>query len=266
MTSGSSELVRRASEMLRVAEEQRKVCAPLRELMPEIDIASAYAVQSLNIQHRVEKGGRIVGRKIGLTSAVVQQQLGVDEPDFGTLLSDMEVPHGGTVPYGRLIQPRVEAEIAFVLERDLAAADPTIADIIQAIAFALPAIEIVDSRIADWDIKIVDTVADNGSAARYVLGTSPRTLHQLDLELCGMEMTNHGQRVSTGLGLACLGNPLNAVRWLANMMVRMGTPLRAGDLLLSGALGPMIAAKPGDRFEARINSLGSVSVSFAGEA
>src|SRR3546814_165540 len=190
---------------------------------------------------RSDVGRRLVGRKIGLTARSVQQALNIDQPDFGMLFADMEVPDGGTVGAGRLLQPRVEGEVAFVLGRDITVSDPTIADVIRAVDFLLPAIEIVDSRIAGWDLQIVDTIADNASSGLYVLGAEPRSLRDIDLRLCGMVLEKGGEPVSSGAGLACLGNPLQALRWLAHTMVKVGRPILAGDVVLSGALGPLVA-------------------------
>lgn len=252
------------------AEQSRTPCAPLREHIAAAAqsasttdaLAAAYAVQSINTQRRLAAGERLVGRKIGLTSLAVQKQLGVDSPDFGMLFASMAVGHGEEIAHARLMQPKAEAEIALVLERDLTHDCHTVADIISATAYALPAIEVVGSRIANWDIRLTDTVADNASSGLFVLGSRPVKLSHFDLIGCGMVMERRGDQVSTGIGAACLGNPLNAAVWLANMMVRMGAPLRAGDVLMTGALGPMVPAQPGDVFTARIEGLGAVSAVF----
>jgi 2-keto-4-pentenoate hydratase len=192
----------------------------------------------------------------------VQQQLGVDSPDFGALLADMAVGDGEEIAWSRLMQPKAEAEIALVLERDLTHERHTVADLISATAYALPAIEVVGSRIANWDIRLADTVADNASSGLFVLGTRPVPLARLDLAGCGMVMERRGDQVSVGGGAACLGNPLNAAIWLADTLTRLGTPLRAGDVLMTGALGAMVVAQPGDVFTAQIEGLGSVSAVF----
>lgn len=227
-------------------------------------LRTAYQVQTGITQRRLAAGARLVGRKIGLTSKVVQQQLGVDSPDFGALFADMACADGEEIAWSRTLQPKVEAEVALVLERDLPHAQHTLADIISATAYALPAIEVVGSRIAQWDIRLVDTVADNASSGLFVLGARPVALSQLDLAACGMVMERRGDQVSLGAGSACLGNPLNAALWLANTMAQLGGPLRAGDIVLTGALGPMVVAQPGDVFTARIEGLGSVSAVFGG--
>lgn len=255
--------IERAAGLLRDAESSGEFIAPLREQFAGLDESQAYAVQRVNIDRRVAAGRRVVGYKIGLTSPAVQRQLGVDQPDCGTLLDDMEYLQGVAIPAARLQQPKVEAEIAFVLARDLDHDNPTLVDVIRAIDFALPALEIVGSRIREWNIRLVDTVADNASSSGFVLGTAPRRLGELDLRGAGMRMTCGADVVSQGQASACLGNPLNAVAWLARTMVRNGTPLRAGHLVLSGALGPMVAVQPGQTYEAVIDGLGSVSASFA---
>jgi 2-keto-4-pentenoate hydratase len=254
-----------AAAALRQAAQTGQAIQPLRVSYPELTIESAYAIQQVNTRQRLLEGRRRVGCKIGLTSVAVQKQLGVDQPDFGMLFDDMGYGDAEPVPFSVLMQPKVEAEIAFVLGKSLDMPNPSQVDVMQAIDYALPAIEIVGSRIAKWDIRITDTIADNASSSTYVLGTSPRKLSEFDVRLCGMSMMRRGEPVSVGAGAACLGNPINAVVWLARTLARLGTPLQAGDLVLSGALGPMVAVEPGDIFEARINGLGSVRAVFEPE-
>lgn len=236
---------------------------PLRDELGDAPIETAYAIQEVNTNRWLDEGLRLVGRKIGLTAKSVQRQLGVAQPDYGMLFDRMAVLSGDDIAAARLMQAKVEAEIAFVLERDLTAERLTMADIIGAVAYALPALEIVDSRIAKWNIKILDTVADNASSGLFVLGERPVRLADFDARLCGMTLYKNGESVSFGAGAAALGHPLNALLWLAEKMAAVGRPLGAGDVVLSGALGPMIAAQPGDRFEARINGLGAAAVNFA---
>ncbi|WP_406440173.1 fumarylacetoacetate hydrolase family protein [Streptomyces sp. NBC_01613] len=257
--------VTKAADALLAAARVNSPCPPVRSLLGDGDIQGAYAVQRTNVERGVAAGRRIVGRKIGLTSPAVQAQLGVDQPDFGTLFADMAVPDGGRIQAGRLLQPKVEAEVALVLGAELPHHDCTVVDVLRATDFALPALEIVDSRIADWDIGIVDTVADNASSGLFVLGATPVPLSGLDLRGVRMTMTLAGRPVSEGRGADCLGGPLNAAAWLASTLARMGDPLRAGDIVLTGALGSMAVAAPGDRFEARISQLGRVAVEFASE-
>ncbi|MEJ8859160.1 2-keto-4-pentenoate hydratase [Variovorax robiniae] len=251
-----------AAQSLRDATASGHYIAPLRDSYPGMTARDAYEIQRINMEHRVAGGHRIVGRKIGLTARAVQAQLGVDQPDFGVLFEDMGYGDGEPVPLSALQQPKIEAEVAFVLGRDLNTAMPSQIDVMGAIEYALPALEIVGSRIANWNIKFVDTVADNASSGAYVLGSTPRRLAEIDLRLCGMVMNLRGEPVSVGAGAACLGNPINAVVWLARTMVLLGQPLRAGDLVLSGALGPLVPVSPGDVFETRIHGLGSVKAVF----
>ncbi len=259
----ASSAVREAARLLGNAARDAAACDPVKPLLEVAGIDAAYAVQHVLTEQALASGRRIVGRKIGLTSVAVQQQLGVDQPDFGMLFDDMEYGDGQEVPLSRLIQPKVEAEIAFVLERDLDAERPTLGHVLNAIGYALPAIEIVDSRVRDWKISILDTIADNASSGVYVLGGSPKKIDAFDLRLCGMSLEQSGEPVSLGCGAACLGHPLNAVVWLARTAARTGRPLRAGDTVLSGALGPMVPVKPGDVFEARISGLGRVAAAFS---
>jgi len=261
----TDDLVQSIADDLWSAQQGRRPIAPIREQLPQGAIDLAYAAQEINTRRAIEQGRRVVGRKIGLTSLAVQRQLGVNQPDYGILFHDMAVPDGWDVPHDRLIQPRVEAEIAFVLGRDLDSERLTIVDVLRAIEFALPAIEIVDSRIADWKIGILDTIADNASSGMYVLGASAKKIEGLDLRMAGMVMEHAGEPVSVGVGAACLGDPLSATLWLAATMAKAGRPLREGDTILSGALGPMVAVTWGSVYEARVNGLGSVRAAFAQE-
>ena len=239
---------------------------PLRDGLAATDLDGAYAVQSANTVFWQGQGRRIVGRKIGLTAKTVQAQLGVDQPDFGVLFADMQVTDGHTLFVSRLLQGKVEAEVAIVLGRDLDNPASGFADLLAASAYALPALEIVDSRIADWKITLADTVADNASAAFFVLGRTPQALPGLDLRTCGMAMEMNGETVSIGAGAACLGHPLEAAAWLARTLAARGDPLRAGDIVLTGALGPMVALRPGSFVSATIGGLGSVGFYFSGDA
>jgi 2-keto-4-pentenoate hydratase len=261
--SQSDARIGEAAERLREALATGKACAPVRDLLPPSDLRAAYAVQETNTTYWIANGRRPVGRKIGLTALSVQRQLGVDQPDFGMLYADMAVGDGEEIAPSRLQQPKIEGEIAFILDRDLAFEQPTTADVARAVGYVVPAIEVVGSRIANWDIKIVDTIADNASSGLFVLGGPPRRLEGLDLRLCGMVIERRGEPVSVGAGAACLGHPLNAAAWLARKMVEIGRPLRAGDVIMSGALGPMATVSPGDVAELRISGLGSARALFA---
>jgi 2-keto-4-pentenoate hydratase len=253
-------LVQRAADALWDADRSRTAIAPVREMLgTSTDIDVGYAVQQLNTDRSVAAGRKISGRKIGVTSVAVQQQIGVDQPDFGTLFADTEYGDGVDIPSTRLIQPRAEAEVALVLDRDLDDAPHGFAQIVRAVAFALPAIEVVDSRIEEWRISIVDTVADNASCGLYVVGSRPVPLRRVDVRTVPMSMSIDGVEVSTGSGAACLGNPLHAARWLADTLCERGIPLRAGDVVMTGALGPMKPIAAGNLVEATFGDLGSVS-------
>ncbi|OAO00277.1 2-keto-4-pentenoate hydratase [Sphingomonadales bacterium EhC05] len=235
---------------------------PMRELLGPTDVDGAYAVQAVNTQYWVAQGRKIIGRKVGLTAKAVQEQLGVRQPDFGVLFDDMEISDGGTLEASRVIQPKAEAEIALIMGSDLPDHVVDRETVAAATAQAVAAIEIVDSRIADWKITFADTVADNGSSAMYVLGSERRPLDGLDLWSCGMVMEVNGEVVSLGAGAACLGHPLEAATWLANILAERGEPLKSGDLILTGALGPMVTLNPGDKVKASIGGLGSVSFNY----
>ena len=252
-----------AARRLAAAAASGRPCPPVRDLIGDEDVARAYRVQEQLVAARVADGDRRVGRKIGLTAASVQAQLGVDQPDFGTLLASMQVGQDEPVASGRLLQPRIEAEVAVVLGADLVSADPTVEEVAAAVSGVRAALEIVDSRIAGWDIRITDTVADNASSGLFVLGDAEVTLEEVRPAEVSMELLRDGEVVSTGTGAACLGDPLVAVQWLARTAVALGQPLRAGEVVLSGALGPMVPVTPGDRYVARISGLGEVRAYFA---
>lgn len=257
----AADTITRAAERLIAASETGVACPPVRDLIGPDDINLAYQVQRAVISRRVAMGSKIVGHKIGLTSEAIQKQVGVDRPDFGVLLDDMLFEDNEVIPFRRLLQPRAEAEVAFVLGRDL---DGVIDDatVRAAIRHAVAAVEIVDSRIENWRIGITDTVADNASSGVFVLGGREVALSAFEPADVEMTMRRGGEQVSQGNGRACLGDPLNALAWLARTAIEIGHPLRAGDIVLSGALGPMVPARPGDVFEADIEPLGSVTARF----
>ncbi|MFC4856025.1 2-keto-4-pentenoate hydratase [Actinophytocola glycyrrhizae] len=258
-----NEAVPKAAAVLAAAADTVTPCPPVRDLFADGDVDAAYEVQRLNVERVLAAGHRLVGRKIGLTSPAVQRQLGVDQPDFGALFSHMALDDGGTVPTGTLLQPKVEAEIALILGAGLTSPDCTTADVRAATAFLAPALEIVDSRISGWDITIVDTVADNASSGLFVLADTRVTVDDVEPAEVGMRLRRGTELVSAGSGRDCLGDPLNAAAWLASTLVRRGESLRAGDIVLTGALGPMVPAEPGDVFTATISGLGPVRISFA---
>ena len=244
----------------------------MRDLIGTDDLEAAYAVQQRLVQARLAAGARVVGRKIGATSEAVQRQLGVDQPDFGYLLDEMDVSEaargGGPISMGTLLQARVEAEVAFRLgaDLDLPEDEITLEAVRGAVDVALPALEIVDSRIADWQIGFTDTVADCASSALFVVGTDERPLSEVTPVDVVMSLTINGEERSSGNGAACLGDPLEALRWLAVQSARFGDPLRAGQLVLSGALGPFVPFAPGDRVEASISGFDTLSVDFTARA
>lgn len=252
---------RLASELLE-AERSRVPIAPLTERHPEISVSDAYAVQLAIIGHKTANGARVVGKKIGLTSLAMQRQLGVDQPDYGHLLDTMTVVEGSDVPVSELIQTRVEPEIAFVLKQDLIGPGITREQVIAATAFVTPAIEIIDSRVRDWKIKLCDTVADNGSSARVVLGTTATPVDATDLRLVGCVLEKNGEVIGTAAGAAALGDPAVSVAWLANTLADFGIPLKAGEIIMPGALTKSEPVKAGDMIRATYDRLGSVSVRF----
>ncbi|MGY2066718.1 2-keto-4-pentenoate hydratase [Blastococcus sp. SYSU DS0619] len=236
----------------------------MRDLIGTDDVDLAYAVQQRLAEGRLAAGARVVGRKIGLTSTAVQKQLGVDRPDFGVLFDDMDVSALPEVPSDRLIQPKTEAEVAFVLGADLADGLLDVDQVRGAVAYAVAALEIVDSRIAGWDITFGDTVADNASSGLFVLGERRLTLEEFRPVDVAMTMRLGGEVVSAGTGAACLGDPLTALGWLARTAADLGDPLRAGQVVLSGALGPMVATPPGSVVSADLGPLGQVTATFSG--
>jgi 2-keto-4-pentenoate hydratase len=257
---------RLAAERLIDAAVRGVPCAPVRQILPDGDLDDGYEVQRI-VHGRTGSGRHRVGRKIGLTSPAVQQQMGVDTPDFGVLYADMAYGDSTPIPYGRLLQPRVEAEVAFVLGSDLPERTVTIADVLRATDFVVAAIEVVDSRIENWDISIFDTVADNASSGVFVLGAAPRSLRDVDdLRDARMTLTKGASVVSSGTGAACLGHPANAVVWLANVLAARGEPLRAGEVVLSGSLGALVPAEPDTSYEASITGIGSVRAVFSGRS
>jgi 2-keto-4-pentenoate hydratase len=264
----SQDAVPAAVERLAQAQETRVPCAPVRDLIGTEDLAAAYAVQQGLVRRRLAGGATVVGRKIGATSEAVQNQLGVDQPDFGYLLSDMDVSDaqspGGPISMRSLLQPRVEAEVAFVMARDvdLDEDDITLESVRGCVEVALPALEIVDSRIEGWDIGFTDTVADNASSGLYVVGRDGRALDELVPRDVVMSLTVNGEERSAGTGAACLGDPLAALRWLAVQCHRFGDPLRTGQVVLSGALGPFVPFASGDEVVASISGFEPLSVTF----
>lgn len=263
--TATSEATLDAADRLVQAARSGVPAHPVRDILGSTDIAAAYAVQDeINSRHAAE-GATVVGRKIGLTSPAVQRQLGVDQPDFGVLFDDMAHADGGAVPMDGLLQPKVEAEVAFVLAKDLDG-ELDVTTVRAAVGYAVAALEIVDSRVANWDISIVDTVADNGSSALFVLGDKHVSLDEFEPKSVEMTMSIDGEIASKGTGEACLGDPLEALLWLARTAQQYGNPLTAGQVILSGALGPMAPVTAGNAVHAEISHLGSVSINFTEES
>jgi 2-oxopent-4-enoate/cis-2-oxohex-4-enoate hydratase len=242
---------------------ERRPIPPLTAELPSITIEDAYQIQKEMVRKRIAgTGARVVGKKIGVTSKVVMDMLGVDRPDFGILTSDMVHNDGARIPIDTLIAPKAEGEIAFLLKRDLQGPGVGNADVLAATEAVFPCFEIVDSRIADWKIRIQDTVADNASCGVFVIGDAMASPKDLDLSLIGMTLEKNGELVATGAGAAALGSPVNAVAWLANTLGVLGMPLKAGEVVLSGSLAAMVPVQRGDHLRMGLSRVGSASVSF----
>lgn len=254
------------ADALYEARRSRVPIAPFTEAMPELTMQDGYAIQQQLVARLTDDGETICGYKLGLTSAPMQELLGVDQPDFGPVFASTVHRDGATIDADHFIAPRVEAEIAVVLETDLAGPHCTVADAFLATRGLAAAIEIVDSRIADWKIKIADTVADLASNGAIALGDVVVPLEDLDPRLIGMVFTKNGQVVATGAGAAALGNPLAAVAWLANTLAPMGVTLPAGSVIMTGALHAMVPIESGDTFRADFDRLGPITLQISGEA
>jgi 2-keto-4-pentenoate hydratase len=250
-----------AHELLEAENRQHSV-SPLTQRFPELKVTDAYQIQLEVIDIRMKDGHEVIGKKVGLTSVAMQQMLGVNEPDYGHLLDDMKIADGETVKIAEFISPKVEAEIGFILDRDLKGPNVNYLDVLMATKYVVPTIEIIDSRITDWKIKLVDTVADNGSSARVVVGNKLTPIEGLDLRTQGMVLYKNEDLVATGSGTAAFGHPAQAVAWLANKLHEFGIHLKAGELILPGALSSAIAVKEGDTITAKFGPLGTVTVIF----
>ncbi len=255
-----------AASQLLEAEETKKVIQPLTELYPDISVDDAYFVQLEQIRRKVEKGSVIVGKKIGATSKAIQQLFQVDQPDYGHLLDDMMFVDGETISLHQYIQPKAEFEIAFVLKKDLKGPNVTVLDVVEATDYIVPAIEIIDSRIEDWRIRFEDTVADNGSSAGAVIGGEPTSLDGIDLTHIGMVVYKNGEFLNSAAGAAVLGNPLRAVAWLANSLGKYDVSLKAGEMVLSGALSTAVPIEENDTFTVEFAHIGSVSATFKNQS
>lgn len=255
--------VEKAAGELLGAYESRAPVAPLTVSYPGLSVDDAYAVQLAQVAAWAAGGTVVKGYKVGLTSAAMRRQLGVDQPEFGHLMSSMFLPEGAPAPIGRFLQPRAEPEIAFILARRLVGPGVTVAEALAAVDFVLPALEIIDSRIADWKVTLPDTVADNASSGAVVLGSRPVRPDALDLSLTGCLLHRNG-REGTGAGGAVLGSPVNALVWLANVLGARGVPLEAGHVILPGSVCAAIPFGPGDTVSAAFDRIGSVTITFTG--
>ena len=243
-------------------ERTRVPMTPLTSDHPDIDVVDANEIQLINIRQRVAEGARVVGHKVGLSSEAMQKMMGVDEPDYGHLLADMEVFEDKPVPTGRFLYPRVEVEVGFILADDLPGAGCTEDDVLAATAAFAPSIELIDTRIKDWKIALCDTIADNASSAGYVLGKERVSPKDVDIRAIDAVLTCNGEVVAEGRSDAVLGNPVTAVAWLARKVESFGVRLKAGDIVLPGSCTRAIDAHPGDQFIADFAGLGSVRLSF----
>lgn len=260
------EKIKRYGDELYEAFLARKTVRPLSEREPDMSIDDAYKIQLRMVSRRVQGGETVVGKKIGVTSKPVQDFLGVYQPDFGQLTSGMVYQEGDVIDLGTMIQPKAEAELAFVLKEDLKGPGITAMDVIRATDYVTPCFEIVDSRIKDWKIKIQDTVADNASCGVYVLGNTRGDPRKLDITLAGMVLEKNGELFSTSVGAAVQGSPANAVAWLANTLGKLGIPFRAGEVILSGSQSALVPIADGDELVCTVGGLGSCRVKFSGRS
>jgi 2-keto-4-pentenoate hydratase len=257
------ESIAKAAETLLGAYASRLPVAPLTAARPDLSATDAYAIQLAQVTSWTAGGAVVKGHKVGLTSAAMQRQLGVDQPDFGHLVDTMFLPEGTAADYGRLLQPKAEPEIALVLGRPLRGPGVTVAEALAAVDFVLPALEIIDSRIADWKITLPDTIADNASSGAVVLGSRPVRPESVDLALTGGLLLRNGRIEGTGAGGAVLGSPVNALVWLVNTLGTLGVGLEAGHVVLPGSVCAAIPFGPGDTVSAAFDRIGSVSITFS---
>jgi 2-keto-4-pentenoate hydratase len=244
------------------AERSREPIAPLTSGHPDIDVVDAYEIQLINIRQRVAEGARVVGHKVGLSSKAMQQMMGVDEPDYGHLLDEMQIFEDVPVKAGNYLYPRVEVEVGFILSADLPGADCTEDDVLAATEALVPSIELIDTRITDWKIALCDTIADNASSAGFVLGKARVSPAEIDVKTIDAVLTRNGEVIAEGRSDAVLGNPVTAVAWLARKVESFGVRLRKGDVVLPGSCTRAIDARAGDEFVAEFAGLGSVHLSF----
>lgn len=252
-----------AAQKLIYASRDMKPIDPFTETYPDITVEEAYQIQLITVEARLAEGQKVVGKKIGLTSAAMQEMFNVNEPDYGHLLDDMLLYQGQELSTSRLLQPRIEGEIAFILERDLEGPGITTSDVIRCTAGVTAALEIIDSRIRDWKIRIQDTVADNASSGAFVLGSTLVPLSGIDLRYVGFVMTKNGHLIASAAGAAVLGDPVQAVAWLANKMGEYEIPLKAGEIILSGSAVAAVPVKAGDSIHLTVDRIGDVGCFFS---
>ena len=262
MATKKEKAITDAARKIRNAWKNGKTIRPIRDSLPKGDLEAAYAVQQTNTDIWIKEGRRVIGRKIGLTAKAVQTQLGVDQPDYGIIYADMAVVDGDEIDFSTVSQPKAEAEVAFILARDLEGPGVTAADVLRATDCVMPCFEIVDSRNKDWTIKIQDTVADNASCGVLPLGGLRKSPRDIDLALAGMVLEKNGEIISTSCGASVQGSPVNAVAWLANTLGRLGIGLKAGDIILSGSQSPLVPVVAGDSLYCSVGGLGGTSVRF----
>lgn len=244
------------------AEKKSAGIEPLTERNQSLTVEDAYQIQLKLMEMKTAEGKTVIGKKVGLTSDAMQKMLKVNEPDYGHLFDDMQVQNCGTVDVSTMVSPKVEAEIGFVLEEDLKGPNVTYLDVMMAAKYVVPTLEIIDSRIEDWNIKLIDTVADNGSSAKVVVGDTKKELHQVDLRTANMSLVKNNDIIATGAGAAALGHPAEAIAWLANKLWEYDITLKKGELILPGALAGAVAVASGDTIEANFGALGSAIVHF----
>lgn len=244
------------------AEESRQGIMPLTERDISLTVEDAYQIQLETMRLKLAQGKKVIGKKVGLTSVAMQKMLNVDEPDYGHLFDDMELENGTTVKVDSMLSPKVEAEIGFMLAEDLVGPNVTYIDVLMATKYVVPTLEIIDSRVSDWKIKLVDTVADNGSSAKVVVGDAKTTIDEVDLRTNSMVLYKNGELLATGAGAAALGHPAHAIAWLANKLHEFGITLKKDELILPGALSGAVAVSAGDKIEARFGKIGTVTVHF----
>lgn len=257
-----SEKIKQYARQLLTAEKTTQSIVPLTELDASLNIKDAYEIQLETVKMKLNEGRHVVGKKVGLTSVAMQKMLHVDEPDYGHLLDDMVFGNEAIVNVSSMLSPKIEAEIGFVLGEDLVGPNVTFLDVMMATDYIVPTIEIIDSRVEDWRIQLIDTVADNGSSAKVIVGHEKTKVDEVDLRTASMALYKNGELLATGAGAAALGHPAHAIAWLANKLHEFGITLKMGELILPGALSAAVVVNAGDSIEAKFGGIGTVTVHF----